>query len=249
MQTISAIRHGMAVAAILFAASRVLAAQAAQTPVVLDRVVAVANGRAILASEVEEEMRLSILEPSSNERQASPRRALQELISRTVIQQQLKQENPQGLAPSDKDLSERMDELRRNLPACVRMNCITDSGWAAFLAKSGLTQAQVIGYLKMRLEILNFIEERFRQGIHISREEIETYYKETLLPQYPANEPAPALDTVAPRIEEILRQQQVNVLFDQWLDNLRQQGDVEILDPALESTRRRRSRADGGSEP
>ena len=30
-------------------------------------------------------------------------------------------------------------------------------------------------------------------------------------------------------------QQQVNVLFDDWLDNLREQGDVEVLDPELES--------------
>jgi hypothetical protein len=27
----------------------------------------------------------------------------------------------------------------------------------------------------------------------------------------------------------------VNVLFDNWLKNLREQGDVEVLDPALES--------------
>ena len=45
----------------------------------------------------------------------------------------------------------------------------------------------------------------------------------------------PPLSDVAPRIEEILLEQQVTVLFDTWLDNLRKQGDVEILDPALET--------------
>ncbi len=49
-------------------------------------------------------------------------------------------------------------------------------------------------------------------------------------------EAIPTLDQVAPRIEEILLQQQVNVLFDDWLKNLRKQGDVEVLDPALETT-------------
>jgi hypothetical protein len=38
---------------------------------------------------------------------------------------------------------------------------------------------------------------------------------------------------VAPRIEEILLQQQVNTLFDDWLANLRKEGDVEVLDPSL----------------
>jgi hypothetical protein len=43
------------------------------------------------------------------------------------------------------------------------------------------------------------------------------------------------LDQVAPRIQEILLQQQVNAMFDGWLDSLRKQGEVEILDPSLET--------------
>jgi len=43
------------------------------------------------------------------------------------------------------------------------------------------------------------------------------------------------LDQVAPRIQEILLQQRVNLLFDEWLNNLRKQGEVEVLDPALET--------------
>jgi hypothetical protein len=44
----------------------------------------------------------------------------------------------------------------------------------------------------------------------------------------------PPLDQVAPRIQEILLQQQVNTLFDGWLDNLRKQGEIEVLDPSLD---------------
>jgi adenosylmethionine-8-amino-7-oxononanoate aminotransferase len=40
---------------------------------------------------------------------------------------------------------------------------------------------------------------------------------------------------VSPRIEEILLQQQVNLVFDEWLTNMRRQGDVEVLDSALVS--------------
>jgi hypothetical protein len=50
-----------------------------------------------------------------------------------------------------------------------------------------------------------------------------------------AGETIPPLDEVAPRIEEILLQRQVNMLFGDWLKNLRQQGDVEVLDPSLEA--------------
>jgi len=69
----------------------------------------------------------------------------------------------------------------------------------------------------------------------VSPEEIATYYRGTLLPQYTSGETIPPLEQVSPRIEEILLQQRVNALFDDWLSNLRKQGDVEVLDPALET--------------
>ena len=207
----------------------------APSPVVLDRVVAVVNNQAILASDVDDEMRLSILEPRTQARiSESPRVALQRLISRTLIQQQIRDEEAQATAPSADDVAARLATLRKELPACISGNCVTDDGWNAFLASHSLTQQRVETYIRNRLEILRFIEMRFRQGISISRNEVETYYRDTLLPQYPANEKAPPLDQVEPRIEEILLQQQVNALFSGWLDNLRKQGDVEVLDPALE---------------
>ncbi|MDE3189156.1 MAG: SurA N-terminal domain-containing protein [Acidobacteriota bacterium] len=212
-------------------------AQNAQTasPVVLDRVVAVVNNQAILASDVDDEIRLSVLEPRTAARiSESPRAALQRLISRTLIQQQIRAEEAQATAPTDEDVAARLTTLRKELPACASENCTTDAGWKAFLAGHRLTQERVEAYIRNRLEILRFIEMRFRQGISISRSEVETYYRDTLLPQYPAGEKAPPLDQVEPRIEEILLQQQVNVLFSDWLDNLRKQGDIEVLDPALE---------------
>ena len=122
------------------------------------------------------------------------------------------------------------------MPACVHLNCASEEGWKAFLAAHGLTPKRVESYLRHRIQILRFIEERFRQGIRIAPEEIETYYRETLLPQYAPGEEIPPLDEVAPRIQEILLERQVNVLFDDWLKNLRRQGDVEVLDPVARSS-------------
>ena len=190
----------------------------------------------ILGSDIENEMRLSALDPERGRRGLlTAQRALQLLISRALIQQQIRQSNMQQIAePSDEQAQARLKELREQLPACVQKNCATAAGWAAFLAENGLTEAEVMSYLHLRLEILSFIENRFRQGIQIPHDQIEKYYRETLLPQYPQGEKAPPLDTVAPRIEEILLQQQVNTLLTTWLRDLRKQGNVEILDQALE---------------
>jgi len=206
-------------------------------PVVLDRVVAVVNGRAILSSDLREEMLLSVLEPSEGEAVVESRQeALQRLISRTMIRQQIREEDARSLEPTSKEIQERIDEIRKELPICVRENCTTDAGWNAFLVRHELTESRVRAYLRNRMQILRFIEIRFRQGIQISQQEIETYYRNTLVPQYQAGQAIPPLSAVSPRIEEILLQQQVNMMFSGWLESLRKQGEVEVLDPSLETS-------------
>ena len=202
----------------------------------LDRVVAVVNHKAILSSELDEEMQLAVLDPGRAGRGVlTPQRALQQSISRAMIQQQIRQEDLETAEPTTEDLSARLKEIRTELPACVREKCATEEGWKAFLASHDLTPDRVESYLRSRLEILRFIEVRFREGIRISPEEIQTYYHETLLPQYAPGEKIPPLEQVSQRIQEILLQQQVNLLFSGWLENLRKQGEIEVLDPSLEA--------------
>jgi hypothetical protein len=203
--------------------------------VVLDRVVAVVNNQAILASDVDDEVRLAVLDPGGAGVVLTPQRALEQLISRALIQQQIRQEDAQAAEPSQTEVDARLAEIRKELPACIHCNCASEQGWNAFLASHGLTSKRVENYLRYRVQILRFIEQRFRQGIRITPEEIEKYYRETLLPQYATGETIPPLDEVAPRIQEILLERQVNVLFDDWLRNLRRQGNVEVLDPSLEA--------------
>lgn len=223
---------------------------AAQTSnaVVLDRVVAVVNDQTILASDVDDEMRLAVLDPGqAGLGVITPERALDQLISRALIQQQIRQEEAQAAEPAQAEVDERLAEIRRELPACVHQNCASDAGWKAFLAVHGLKPERVESYLRYRVQILHFIELRFRQGIRISPDEIEKYYRETLLPEYAPGDEIPALDKVSARIEEILLERQVNVLFDDWLANLRKQGDVEVLDPSFRAPQPQSGTGKGGA--
>jgi peptidyl-prolyl cis-trans isomerase SurA len=223
-------------------------ARAQQDAVILDRVVAVVNRHVILASDLDDEIRLSIIDPNQiGQSTLTRQRALEQLISQTLVEQQIRQEDAGAASPTKNEVDARIAELRHQLPACVHQNCASDAGWNAFLAANNLTSEQVAAYMRHRMELLSFIELRFRAGIRISQPEIESYYRETLLPQYHPGEPVPSLDQVAPRIEEVLLEQQVNLLFDQWLDNLRKQGDIEILDPSLE-TAQARNASSGNSE-
>jgi hypothetical protein len=82
------------------------------------------------------------------------------------------------------------------------------------------------------MELLKFIEVRFRNGITISDKQIRNYYHETMLPEYAKrNVTPPKLETISNRIEEVLLQQEVGALLEDWLKSLRAQGSVRMLTP------------------
>jgi hypothetical protein len=234
------------------AGSPQIASRDSQTPAsqTLDRVVAVVNNHAILASDIDEEIRLSVLDPNGQSSgRLTPQHALEQLISRALIEQQMRQEDIKAADPTQPEVDARLKEIRTELPACVHANCASDAGWKAFLSAHGLTQQLVDQALRYRLQILSFIELRFRQGISVSDQEIAAYYNDTLLPLYTKDEDRPPLEKVAPRIQEILLQKKVNVLFDDWLRNLRTQGEVEVLDQSLEEPGSTAAHVQGAQAP
>jgi peptidyl-prolyl cis-trans isomerase SurA len=231
-------------AALLMAASCHLLAQAvapaapgqpgAAPPLVLDRVIAVVNGDVLLQSDLDQEIKFAALEPFTSNADGDPRKqAMDRLIDRTLVQQQMK--NQPGLPKiSDDDLKKQLGELRKGLPECAKFACWTDDGWANFCQTHGFTPQEVSDRWRTRLLLLAFIEQRFRTGIRISQPEIEAYYKDEFAPRFKEkNLNAPALASVSQRIQEILLQQRVTALLNDWLKSLHQEGSVQILDPSL----------------
>ena len=202
----------------------------------LDSVIAVVNNQVILASDLNLEMRVFHLLPIGDRSDFTRAKALERLTTRALIEQQILQEDSHGLEIEPKALEDSLTELRQSLPACKRRDCTTSAGWSAYLATLGLTSERVSTYWAQRMAVLRFIELRFRSGIRITPEEIQKYYQESLVPKYAKPEDAPPLDRIGPRIQEILLQQQVNALLNDWLKSLQDQGQVEILDPTLRAT-------------
>ena len=74
---------------------------------------------------------------------------------------------------------------------------------------------------------MNFVEVRLRPNVHIEPEDIESYYKNRLLPDLQQNgSKAIPLAEVDSRIRELLTEQHIDELLDAWLHNLRQQADI-----------------------
>ena len=193
--------------------------------------VAIVNGDLILESDVDEEKRFAaFLPPSGPGVTYSRERAIERLINRALILEQAK------LQPGDEvkavDVTTQIAALRKEIPVCKRYECDTDAGWNKFLAEQGFTAAELQQRWKDRMQVLSYIENRFRMGIRITPEEIKGYYDQTLLPEYAKQRAtAPKLADLSDRIQEILLQQRVAMLLQDWLKSLKAQGTVQIMKP------------------
>jgi len=198
---------------------------------VLDRVVAVVNGDLILESDVDEETRFEEIQPyRTTDENHSRELTVRRLIDRLLILQQAELE-PET-AVSDKELDTQLTTLRKDIPECKQYQCETDAGWKKYINAHGFTLEEFSKRWRERMELLRFIEVRFRNGIRISDDDIKNYYEKTMLPEYAERHVAPPkLETISPRIEEVLLQQRVGSLLRDWLTSLRAQGRVRIMRP------------------
>jgi len=148
----------------------------------LDRVVAVVNGDLILESELEAEERFSAFQPISEPQPISRERLIERLIDRELILERLRLQPDAPI--TDEQVDAQLATLRKTIPECAVYQCETDAGWAKFIADQGFTLEEVRERWRVRMEVLQFVEERFRMGIRIQPAEIDDYYKKTLVPAF-----------------------------------------------------------------
>ena len=201
----------------------------------VDRVVAIVNGELILDSDVDRERRFSALLPYGEASGPYNRdEAIERLINRDLILQQT------ALQPGDEVTVQAaaadLDSLRKSIPTCAQYHCETQEGWDKFLASQGFTEESLTALWQQRMKVLAFIELRFRMGIRITPAEIQEYYMKTMLPAYAKQHAkAPPVSVISDRIQQVLLQQRVSKLLDDWLSSLRAQGNVVVLHPEGEA--------------
>jgi parvulin-like peptidyl-prolyl isomerase len=200
---------------------------------VLDRVVAVVNGDLILESDLDEETRMAAFQPFADRTAVTREQLVERLIDRDLILQQIRLQPQAQIMDAQVDAELRV--LRKNIPECAEYGCETDAGWEKFVAAQGFTAEELRERWRQRMEVLRFVEARFRMGIRISQTEMDAYYKGTLVAAYEKERVAPPAEAaIADRIQEILLQQQVDKLLDDWLTSLRAEGSVKIVKPGEE---------------
>ncbi len=202
--------------------------------VTLDRVAAIVNGELILESDVGAERRFSAFQPFSDPQPVTRDRLMERLIDRSMILQQMAMQ-PQAPV-TDAELDAQLTTLRKAIPQCAAYHCETDTGWEKFVEAQGFTVDEVRERWRQRMQVLAYIEERFRMGVTVPQSAIDDYYQKTMLPVYAKEKVTPPAEaSLADRIGEILLQQQVDKLLDDWLTALRAQGSIVVMKPGEEA--------------
>jgi hypothetical protein len=195
----------------------------------VDQVIGVVNGDLILESDVDYERRFEVFEPFSAPGSSTRDKIVERLIDRTLILQQSKLQPGSGV-PLDK-VKAQLQSLREDLPAC-KGRCETEAGWEKFVSDHGFTMEQLTERWQQRMEILKFIEMRFRAGIEVTPAEIQAYYTKNMLPVYAkAKQTPPKLAVIGDRVQEVLLEQKVSGLLSDWLQSLKAEGNVRMMRP------------------
>ena len=196
---------------------------------VVDRMVAVVNRHVILESELDQATRVEfLLQAKPIERVTSVDRmaVLERLIDRSLLDQQIV--NPAMLDPAPEELKAKIEEMRQGIPGAS-----TNESWKNILTGYGLTRQDVEEQLTSQFRILRFIDLRFRGLVRIDKKAIAAYYQDRFLPEVrKRNASEPQLSEVSDKIEQILAEQRIDELLNNWLKTLRAQAHIERMLPA-----------------
>jgi hypothetical protein len=184
---------------------------------VVDRIVATVGRRVITAATVRQQIRVAALfngtEPEESFQAFEAMRDT--LIDRMLILEEMRISRyaiPEG--------GEVQPALDREIQQAGG-----PEPWAALLNRYRVTEAQVRLSLRYQAAIVRFTVYRFRPAVQVTNEEVRAYYETKLTAV-----PKPPLDEVRDQIETVIRREQINVLLNKWLNEVRQQTHIETYE-------------------
>lgn len=193
---------------------------------IIDRLVASVDNVPILQSDWDQSVAFEALQQgrvAASFKVEERRAALERLVDQQLLRSQMGDEN---MASADeRDVSKEIERIRATYPAGK-----TDEGWQRLLAECGLDEAYVQQKVARQLQVMRFVDLRLRPETRVPREDVEDYYKETLVPAVRSRgAKEESLTEAYPQIEEILRQQRLDELLTTWLRDLRDHSDIQWL--------------------
>jgi peptidyl-prolyl cis-trans isomerase SurA len=195
----------------------------------LDQIVVTVNGNALLQSDWDGELHYELFmsgRPVSGVTALDQQSALDRIVDQELLREQMR--TADFKAASREEIETQLALLKKE-----HEQENANQPWTVRLHEYGLTDADVRGHVELELNQLRVIDARLRPSIEVNSAEVETYYKEKVLPQT-AGKPSVSMAEAEPKIREILVQQRMNQLLDSWLQSLHAQAKIQHFPPSPE---------------
>lgn len=194
---------------------------------VIDRIAVIVGKRAIKTSDIDRELRVSsfLNRQPLNEGPDARRKVAERLIDQELVRQDLL--NGQYSQPTEKDAGDFLQQFRRDRFGGSETHLRVD------LERYGLTEEQLQRYFLWQLTVLRYIDQRFRNGVVVTDEEVAAYYRQhrsELQTAYPQNN---GLEALAPKIRESMTGERIDQAFEEWLAETRRGVQIEYREQAF----------------
>ena len=180
----------------------------------LDRIAATIGKQVIAESQIVEEIRITafIEGQKPDLRGPSKRQAAERLVERTLVERELAL--TRYALPEQKDIGPLLDQVKSRYPA--------DEAFRAALIEAGVSESQVERHFQLQVQILRFLDYRFRPAVQITEEEIaELYGKQSAEWKSKRADPPPALDASRADLIAVLTRERADRALDRWLGEAR----------------------------
>jgi len=203
----------------------ILFAPRASAQEVVDRWVATINNRELITyTDLLWQLALQPDTPIDEPRSEDLQRVLNLLIDQRLIAQEAGR--LPTITPGDAEVEQGTNELVKRFP--------TQAAFYERIARVGLTADQLRDIVRQRIEIVNYLNFRFRSFTIISPQEIADYYRDVYVPRHRRQSPGrivPTLEQISPQIETELTESKIESDTDAFLEDARTRAEIVILNP------------------
>lgn len=198
-------------------AARQAAPSSASEPVPIDGIAVRIESDIITESEVEE---LAAYQKLVDGKSQSRSEILNELIDQWIVRGEASAAQYPQPPKSDVDSALAQVEKQFGSAEKFKQTC----------AAAGISEDAVRRLLQRQIYLSRFLDFRFRPAAQVDSAQVQKYYDDTLVPKLKAKgQQVPPLATVEPEIREVLVQQDIDSLSQQWLNDTRSGLIIDIL--------------------
>jgi hypothetical protein len=188
--------------------------------VVIDRIAAVVNKRAVKLSDIQRDLRLTefMNQQPLDMSPSQMKKAADRLIDQAIIRDEVASGGYHR--PSESEADTLIKHLVHD-----RFGG-SDARLREALARYHITEHELGAQYLFQVAVLRFIDQRFRPGVQVTDDDVQTYYYQHLAElkrKYPGDFTLAALQN---GIRSLIEGEHVNQLFTTWLDEARKKAHI-----------------------